>query len=516
MLQRLSLAWRLGLGFGLLAVMAVILVGVASFGLEIAQKSLNGITGTLIPANAIASRGKYALMQARAAQEGMLSQLGRPEALAKLRAEWASTQAVLDEGMDGYQKLARDEEAKANLARFRSFLETYRAGTAPAIDRIASGGVPDVESARALLQPGASAYEDVVSMLANIEAGQVMRGSEIFAKVSSALAFIRSLLLGLCILAAAAAVLLTWRVTQSVVRPVRWAVQEAQSLADGDLRATSEPQGSDELAQMLRAMAAMRDALAEVVGKVRDAAEGVGVASAEVATGNADLSIRTETTASSLQETAASMDQLASAVRQTAELTRTADALAQQAGETASAGGAAVAEVVRTMSEIQARSRRISEIVGVIDSIAFQTNILALNSAVEAARAGEQGRGFGVVASDVRLLAQRCAEASREIRGLIEASVEKVEEGMQRAQSTGATMEVLLGNVRKVGGVMGEISEATDNQSVSVNQIAAAVGHLDRSTQQNAALVEQSAAAAASLQDQAERLVEAVSIFRLV
>lgn len=321
-------------------------------------------------------------------------------------------------------------------------------------------------------------------------------------------------LFDLCIFTATVAALLTWRVTLCIVRPVCRAVQEAQSFADGDLRATSEPEGTDELAHMLRMIARMRNSLAGVVGKAFDAVESVGVASN--ASGNLVYPVAQRlphrVRSERLLRWIKSLPPSSKPQISRAPLMNSRTTLARLQ----KTGGIAVAEVMQIMAGIDDSSRRISEIVGVIDNVAFQTNILVLNAAVEALRAGEQGRGFGVVAADVRLLAQRCAEVSREIRNLIAASVEKVEKGMHSVQSSSSAMQTLMSSVCRVGDVMEEISGAADSQGAGVAQIAAAVGHLDRSTQQNVALVEQRVAAAESLREQAQRLVEAVAIFSLV
>jgi methyl-accepting chemotaxis protein len=308
---------------------------------------------------------------------------------------------------------------------------------------------------------------------------------------------------------------IAWAITRSVTLPLRVAVASAEAIAGGDL---SRPVGSarrDEPGELLRAVGAMQASLCSVVGEVREATHSVGTASAEIATGTLDLSSRTEQTAANLQETAASMENLTSAIRQTTESAHRADEMARSAGNVAGRGGAVVAEVVSTMGEIDVASRRIADIVGTIDSLAFQTNILALNAAVEAARAGEQGRGFAVVASEVRSLAQRSATASKEIRVLIGASVDKVRRGTELVGDAGRTMTEIVTSVQSVGAIVGEITVASDAQRDGLGQINAAVGQLDQMTQQNAALVEESSAAAESLRGQTARLERLIGTFRL-
>jgi methyl-accepting chemotaxis protein len=310
--------------------------------------------------------------------------------------------------------------------------------------------------------------------------------------------------------------LLAWQLTTSITRPLAQAEQAARAIANLDLSAASGRQYSgDEVGRLLQAIDTMRSALQGSLGEVRHVVDSISTASAEIATGNHDLSTRTEHTASNLQQTASSMEELTSTVRQSADSARQANQLTSAAAAVAHKGGEVIAQVVSTMDDINTSSKRIADIIGVIDGIAFQTNILALNAAVEAARAGEQGRGFAVVASEVRSLAGRSAEAAREIKRLIGESVERVESGSSLVKSAGATMAEIVGSVQRVSDIVGEISHAAGEQSQGIGQVNSAVTQLDQMTQQNAALVEQSAAAASSLQDQAQRLAGAVAAFKL-
>jgi len=302
---------------------------------------------------------------------------------------------------------------------------------------------------------------------------------------------------------------------RSIRQPLQESIEVAQAIAEGDLTRRISTQRSDEFGSLMRALQHMNESLGKVVGDVRSSTDSISTASAEIATGNTDLSSRTEQTASNLQQAASSMEQLTGTVKQSADSARQANQLASSAAEVAQRGGSVVAQVVSTMDEINASSKKISDIIGVIDGIAFQTNILALNAAVEAARAGEQGRGFAVVASEVRSLAGRSAEAAREIKGLIGASVDKVEAGSRLVADAGATMSEIVGSVQRVSDIIGEITAAASEQSDGIGQINTSVIHLDQMTQQNAALVEESAAAAESLKDQAKRLAQVVSVFKL-
>ena len=308
----------------------------------------------------------------------------------------------------------------------------------------------------------------------------------------------------------------TFALVGSIRRPLGEAIALADSIAGGDLSPRPAVNRGDEMGDLMRALQTMTAALGRVVQQVHTASDSIRTASTEIASGNQDLSARTEQTASSLQQTASSMEQLTGTVKQSADSARQANQLASSAAEVAARGGSVVSQVVTTMDEINASSKKISDIIGVIDGIAFQTNILALNAAVEAARAGEQGRGFAVVASEVRSLAQRSADAAKEIKALIGASVDRVEAGSRLVADAGKTMSEIVGSVQRVSDIIGEITAASSEQSDGIGQINTAVTQLDQMTQQNSALVEESAAAAESLKDQAARLAQAVGTFRLV
>ena len=299
-----------------------------------------------------------------------------------------------------------------------------------------------------------------------------------------------------------------------ILRPLRSVGESFDKIAAGDLTTRVEVNSTNEIGQLFAAVKRMQESLTRTVSAVRRGVDEINVGSREISAGNTDLSSRTEEQAASLEETAASMEQLASTVKQNADNARQANQLAASASDVAERGGSAVSEVVTTMQAISASSRKISEIVSVIDGIAFQTNILALNAAVEAARAGEQGKGFAVVAGEVRSLAQRSAQAAKEIKGLIEDSVGKVGAGSQQVERAGATMQEIVASVKRVTDIMGEISAASEEQSSGIDQVNRAVSQMDEVTQQNAALVEE-AAAAGSLEEQAQRLAEAVAVFKI-
>jgi len=306
-----------------------------------------------------------------------------------------------------------------------------------------------------------------------------------------------------------------WWITRSITRPVQRALEVANTVAAGDLTSRIEVTTRDEAGQLLQALKTMNESLARTVGTVRLGTDTITVAASEVAAGSQDLSSRTEQQASSLEETASSMEELTSTVKQNADNARQANVLAEAASQVAQRGGAVIGQVVGTMSEIDASAGKINDIIGVIDGIAFQTNILALNAAVEAARAGEQGRGFAVVATEVRNLAQRSAAAAKEIKGLINDSADKVASGSRLVAEAGATMQEIVDSVRRVTDIMGEITSASQEQTAGIEQINGAVVEMDHVTQQNAALVEEAAAAAEAMKEQAANLSAAMAVFRI-
>ncbi|MBV8379930.1 MAG: HAMP domain-containing protein [Paucibacter sp.] len=357
----------------------------------------------------------------------------------------------------------------------------------------------------------------VKTYLASLEAFgqlQVSQRADALADAQAAKRHVSHIQLALMGLVAVLGLAAAGAVVRSIVLPLRKAVDVSTAIAAGDLTVEVSTQRRDELGQMLRAMGAMVVRLRSIVGDVRQASDSIATGTTQIASGNVDLSQRTEEQASNLQQTAASMEQLTATVQKNAEAAQQARQLSTTASEVASKGGEVVGRVVATMAQISESSKKISDIIGTIDGIAFQTNILALNAAVEAARAGEQGRGFAVVASEVRSLAQRSAEAAREIKSLISDSVAKVEAGSTLVGDAGTAIEDIMQQVRRVNDIVGEISASSLEQNQGIGQIGDAVNQLDQVTQQNAALVEESAAAAESLKQQAEQLVQTVSQFR--
>ena len=360
-----------------------------------------------------------------------------------------------------------------------------------------------------------TAADDVITALEQLTACNFEGGKKAADESNSVYSRTLNLMLGLIALVFLLGLTLAYAINRSITGPIQSAVEVTRAVSSGDLTVAFTAQGHNETAQLLMALKEMQTSLTTVVGNVRQNSDNVATASAQISEGNQDLSQRTEKQASTLQETAASMEQLGAAVAQNANSAQQANQLATNASSVASQGGAVVSQVVETMKDINDSSKKIADIIGVIDGIAFQTNILALNAAVEAARAGEQGRGFAVVASEVRSLAGRSAEAAKEIKTLIAASVERVEKGSALVDQAGETMNEVVKSIKRVTDIVGEISSASHEQSAGVAKMGAAVTQMDEATQQNAALVEQSAAAAESLSNQAQQLVHSVAVFKL-
>jgi methyl-accepting chemotaxis protein len=352
---------------------------------------------------------------------------------------------------------------------------------------------------------------DAIDKLAALQA----HGVEHAVRASAQARWASHALLAVGALGAVLSALTGWLITGGIVRPVRHAVKVARTVAAGDLASHIEVRSEDEVGQLSAALKEMNESLSAIVAGVRSGTATIDRASAEIAEGNRDLSLRTESQASALQETAASMEQLLGTVRQNADNARQANQLVLSASAVAGRGGVAVEQVVSKMEAINASSRKVVDIIGVIDGIAFQTNILALNAAVEAARAGDQGRGFAVVAGEVRTLAQRSAAAARQIKALIGESAGEVDAGARLALDAGRTMQEVVSSVRRVADIMAEISAASAEQVAGIEQVNHAIAQMDCSTQQNAALVEQAACAASSMREQARQLSEAVGVFRL-
>ncbi len=461
------------------------------------------------------------LAQMRLVEKQMVIDYENEAAVQKLRARWqaelAATRKGLEALLQGQPNDKGNDKAKDSQAVARealTHLAAYEKGLESVLQNMLAGNYDNSRAADRMLarsKAEIAATEEGVARIVRIARDDIARTqAEFDGTMTTLLASFGVVLLFVLVVIAP----MTMLNSRSITEPIAEARDAALAIAGGDLTRHIVPEGRDEAAELLAALARMQVRLAALVGEVHSASASIRIASTEVAAGNADLSQRTEQAAGSLQQTASAMSQLSGTVQQTAASARTADQLATGATQVAQRGGQVVAEVVTTMDEINASSRRIGDIIGVIDGIAFQTNILALNAAVEAARAGEQGRGFAVVASEVRSLAQRAAQAAREIKALIGNSVDRVDAGARLVADAGKTMGEIVGSVHQVSHIIAEISTAAAEQSSGLGGVNGSVAELDRMTQQNAALVEQSAAAAMSLQQQTQHLASMVSTFR--
>ena len=419
------------------------------------------------------------------------------------------------EGLDRFNNQARQKNDSAQLGLIdqarRDFDAYYENGVRMAKAYV-SGGPTEGNLLMAGFDRASLTLQTSMNTFVQYQLNQLKNQSASVSQQTDSMRWVSWLM---CAISTVLTLLFSWRIGQSILLPLKQAVEVAQKVSAGDLTSQIDTSGTDETSNLLASMKTMQDSLTRVVASVRQGSESLATASFEIAQGNQDLSGRTESQASALEQTAASMEELSSTVKQNADHARQANQLAMNASTVAVQGGEVVAQVVNTMKGINEASRKISDIISVIDGIAFQTNILALNAAVEAARAGEQGRGFAVVASEVRSLAGRSAEAAKEIKSLINASVERVEQGTTLVDQAGTTMQEVVTSIRRVTDIMGEISAASLEQSQGVSQVGDAVAQMDQVTQQNAALVEEMAAAASSLKTQSQELVQTVAVFKL-
>ena len=434
------------------------------------------------------------------------------EHIAEAQKDLTEHAAKFEHALDTVEALPLSAESRDALVAVRPLVKSYAA----AAQRTVTAAQVDSESAEKTVPELQAAFSDLEKRMGSLSDSIQSNGDALNASAQAKVVSTR-VQIGLAMTLATiamllAAVLLARRMT----RPMAHAVLVADRLAGGDLAAVVKPSGNDETVQLLQSMARMQQGFAGIVREVQVNAERVATASVQIAQGNRELSERTEQQASALEQTASTMEELGTTVRNNADNAAQANELALGASAVAVEGGAVVSRVIATMRGIDESSRKIAEIIGVIDGIAFQTNILALNAAVEAARAGEQGRGFAVVASEVRSLAQRSAGAAREIKGLIATSVERVGQGTVLVDQAERTMQDVVGSIKRVNDIVAEISAASAEQSSGVSLVGSAVSSMDQATQQNAALVEESAVAAESLRDQAQLLVQAVAAFKLV
>jgi methyl-accepting chemotaxis protein len=513
-LSRIRIGARLGIGFAIVLTLSVV---VGAFSIRCLSKVNDNTkdlaTNWLVAMRALNEYGQAVSTVRRAEALSIMS--GKPDmAAAQATRAKEAKQAAAAAWKSYVDTVTTDDERKLVVAIQAAQERYFAAADADlATDYTVDGAR---EKAIASYQgPARASFDAFASILHEDIDFQTKGGDEAYQQSQDTFASARWAIAGLLATAIALGIAIALTISRSITKPVARAVEVARTVAAGDLTLEVTSDDADETGQLLRALGRMNSSLVDIVSSVRNSSDSIATGSNQIAVGNADLSQRTEEQASNLQQTAASMEQLTATVKQNADTARAATQIASSASAAASDGGRVVSRVVSTMEDITQSSRKIVDIIAVIDGIAFQTNILALNAAVEAARAGEQGRGFAVVAAEVRSLAQRSSAAAKEIKTLIGASVEKVESGSQLVGEAGKSMENIVSQVTRVNDLISEISAASVEQSTGIGQIGDAVNQLDQVTQQNAALVEESAAAAESLKVQAAQLTQMVSVFKL-
>jgi methyl-accepting chemotaxis protein len=511
-IRNMSIGQRLALGFGVVIALLVMLAGMSYIRISSLNQEVATMVKTRYPKTVVANSIKADVNEATRSMLNVLI-MSDPDQIKKELTNIEARNASATAAIADLANSTTDAKGKEILGA----LATIRAKFIPAqtafIGLINEDKKDDamVKFMFSLRPQQAKYFEQLDQFIAYQNDIMVKAGDD----ASAVSGRTQILILALTLVASAISLVVAFLATRSITGPLNEAVEVARRVADGDLTSVIEVGSSDETGQMMEALKHMNASLIKIVAEVRSGTESISSASGQIATGNLDLSSRTEQQAASLGQTSSSMRELTETVQQNADHARQANQLAAQASEVAVRGGSVVSHVIDTMGSITASSKKIVDIIGVIDGIAFQTNILALNAAVEAARAGEQGRGFAVVASEVRNLAQRSAAAAKEIKNLIGDSVDKVREGSNLVEQAGVTMEEVVASVRRVTDIMGEITSASQEQSVGIAQVNHTILEMDETTQQNAALVEEAAAAAASMQDQAANLARVVSVFKL-
>jgi methyl-accepting chemotaxis protein len=519
-LSNARLGTRLAISFGLVLLLLVSIAATGIWQLTQLEARLNDIANVNNVETANATAMRVAVNQVATGVRDLVLVTDEAEntrleaAITQSRANYDAAEQRLSDSFASSPNTSQEE------SKLLERIKTQRQVARPITDEVIKLAVANKndDAIQMILASQKPAFAAWLASLGELTELEEQMNAEVAKASEASYQRARTTLMALSVLAIVVGLGAAGLVTRSITRQLggepAYAQDVVREIAAGNLAVEVRVQAGD-TSSLLVAMKGMRDSLAQIVGQVRQSSDSIATGSAQIATGNADLSQRTEEQASNLQQTAASMEQLTSTVKQNGETARTVSQLALAASAAASDGGAVVGRVVATMDDITASSKRIADIIGVIDGIAFQTNILALNAAVEAARAGEQGRGFAVVASEVRILAQRSADAAREIKTLIGQSVEKVEEGSRLVGDAGVSIDGIIAQVKQVADLIREISAATLEQTQGIGQVSDAVTQLDQVTQQNAALVEESAAAAESLRHQATQLTEVVGVFRL-
>ncbi len=511
-MKNLKIGIRLGIGFVVILMLMVVMLGISVWRLQQINSAVVSITTDSI-ANERNAVEWLAVIRESGIRTMAIMKTEDPDAQQYFTAQIAAESARIAPMRKKIEEINTAPQEVAQLAEINKVRDTYQAVRNDIFKLKKEGNLDEVKKLTTeKFMPLYASYTSAVAKFRDMQRQEISTSADAVANYYSSS---RNMLVILGIVELVLGGALAWLLTISITRPLTQAVGIAETVAAGDLSSVIVAGGKDETGQLLTALKTMNDNLLNIVSQVRVGTDTISTASSEIASGNLDLSSRTEQQAGSLEETASAMEELTSTVKQNADNARQANQLAVSASEVAIQGGAVVGEVVDTMGSINESSRKIVDIISVIDGIAFQTNILALNAAVEAARAGEQGRGFAVVASEVRSLAQRSSAAAKEIKTLIDDSVSKVDVGSKLVQQAGETMNEVVASVRRVTDIVGEISSASQEQSAGINQVGQAITQMDESTQQNAALVEQAAAAAQSLQDQAGRLAQVVSVFKL-
>jgi methyl-accepting chemotaxis protein len=511
-MKNMNIGARLALGFGLVLAFTLLMTGIGIFQMRAVADATREMMRTPLTKERLVSDW-YRRIHTSVSRTTAIAKSTDPSLGTFFAEDTATSTREVSELQKKVEPMLDTQKEKDALARIAAARKPYLA-IRDAMTALKKEGKAE-EAGQMLVQqfkPAGAEYLAALSDFLDLQRGDINRRSD---DIDALYQHNRNVLIALGVAVLAFGAFCSWWLTRGIVRPLHRALDIAQSVADNDLRSEIEVTGNDETGRLLAALKAMNTNLARIVGQVRNGTDTIATASGEIAAGNLDLSTRTEHQASALQETAASMEELTSTVKQNADNARQANQLAMSASEVAVRGGDVVGQVVDTMEEINAASRKIVDIIAVIDGIAFQTNILALNAAVEAARAGEQGRGFAVVAGEVRSLAHRSATAAREIKALIGDSVDKVDAGSKLVQAAGMTMSEVVGSIQRVTDIMGEITSASAEQSSGIEQVNRAIAEMDSVTQQNAALVEQASAAAASMQDQARTLEATVALFKV-